>query len=109
MGCNLWAGQEPLDKPRDEFLAQRIVEVRAVTTAIDADGVQIDLSLVMGDLGFDDVWPRRRIFNADGVDIPVASLADIVASKVQANRDKDKLFLATHHEALKQLLDNDID
>jgi hypothetical protein len=34
----------------------------------------------------------------------VARLRDIVASKAQAGRPKDRLFLATHEEALKELM-----
>ena len=53
---------------------------------------------------FDTVWNGRRHFTLDGVDIPVAQLLDIVTSKHAAGRDKDRLFLATHREALEQLL-----
>ena len=38
------------------------------------------------------------------VQIPVARLRDIVASKAAAGRPKDRLFLATHEEALRQLM-----
>jgi hypothetical protein len=38
------------------------------------------------------------------VEIPVARLADIVASKQRAGRDKDRLFLATHADALRDLM-----
>ena len=58
----LWAGRRPLDVPRDEQIARRIVEFRALTTAIGADGLHIDLSLVMGGFAFDDIWQRRRTF-----------------------------------------------
>src|SRR5688572_3374262 len=100
---SLWAGAEPLDQPRDSVVARRIVEFRAVTTAIGDDGLQIDLSLVMAGFNFDEVWPRRRTFVVDGVQIPVARLTDIVQSKANAGREKDRLFLATHAEAIKHL------
>ena len=35
--------------------------------------------------------------------VPVASLKDIVVSKAAAGRPKDRLFLATHEEALREL------
>jgi hypothetical protein len=57
----------------------------------------------MAGFAFDDVWPRRRVFKVEGVEIPVASLKDIVASKAAAGRPKDRLFLATHEEALREL------
>jgi hypothetical protein len=103
-GLDLWAGREPLDIPRDELIAKRIVEFRALTTATGRDGLHIDLSMVMADFTFDDIWTRRRTFTVDGVAVPVASLSDIVDSKAKAGRPKDKLFLATHEEALKHLL-----
>ena len=42
-------------------------------------------------------------FGSDDVDIPVARLADIVTSKAAAGRKKDRLFLATHAEAIRQM------
>src|SRR5882672_7265523 len=39
----LWVGNEPLDSPRDLLLAQRIVEHRALTSAIGDDGLHVDL------------------------------------------------------------------
>jgi hypothetical protein len=50
------------------------------------------------------VWNARREFMIDDVPIPVARLLHIVTSKHAAGRDKDKLFLATHRDALEQLL-----
>ena len=53
---------------------------------------------------FETVWNERREFLIEGVPIPTARLLHIVESKQAAGRDKDKLFLATHLDALKQLL-----
>jgi hypothetical protein len=53
---------------------------------------------------FEDVWSRRRTFAVQGVKVPVASLSDIVASNAAVGRPKDQLFLATHEDALRQLL-----
>ena len=60
--------------------------------------------MVMAGFDFDRVWSSRRTFLVDGVEIPVARLTDIVNSKAKAGREKDRLFLATHAEALRQLL-----
>jgi hypothetical protein len=79
------------------------VERLALTIATDEAGLQIDLSFVMGGFTFDEVWPRRRTFMVERIPIPVARLSDIVISKAQAGRDKDRLFLATHREALEHL------
>jgi hypothetical protein len=97
----------PLDIPRDATLARAVVDRRALTRATDGRGLDVDLTLVMAGFAFDTVWQRRRTFLVDGVEIPVASLADIVASKQRAGRDKDLLFLAIHKEALLKMLDGD--
>ena len=103
-GLSLWAGDEPLDLPRDLQLATAVIERRAGTTASGAEGLEVDLSLVMAGFDFEDTWAGRRSFMVDGVDIPVASLTDIVTSKANVGRPKDRLFLATHEEALRQLM-----
>lgn len=101
--CRLFCGDEPLDIPRDDLVARRIVEFRAVTTAFTVEGIQVDLSLTMAGFQFDDIWRRQRAFVVEGMNVPVAHLADIVASKAKAGRDKDRLFLATHEDALRQM------
>jgi hypothetical protein len=63
----------------------------------------------MGGFGFEEVWSSKRIFAVEGVDIPVASLRQIVESKRQAGRKKDLLFFATHEELLRQLLTKEDD
>lgn len=104
---SLWTGNEPLDVPRDEELARRVVERRALVRATGDDDLEVDLTLVMAGCDFETVWQERRTFLADGVNVPVARLLHIVKSKEMANRDKDRLFLATHEEALRQLLDRE--
>jgi hypothetical protein len=102
-GLALWSGDEPLGEPLDAFLAEHVVSRRALVRASGSD-LLIDLTLVMAGFEFDDVWSRRRTFKVQGVAVPVASLSDIVASKAAAGRPKDQLFLATHEDALRQLL-----
>ena len=97
------AGDEPLGEPLDSFLAEQVVSRRALVRAQGKD-LLIDLTLVMAGFEFEDVWARRRTFKVQGVDVPVAALSDIVASKAAAGRPKDQLFLATHEDALRQLL-----
>ena len=103
-GLELWSGDEPLDRPRDEWLAERLIERRAVTRVTGADDLLVDLTLEMKGFDFDTVWRERREFIIDGVPIPTARLLHIVESKQATGRDKDKLFLATHLDALQQLL-----
>jgi hypothetical protein len=100
----LWSGDEPLDSPRDRWLATRVIDRRAETRAGDRHELQVDLTLTMTGFDFETVWNERRMFVVDGVNIPVARLLHIVESKHAAGRDKDRLFLATHREALKEML-----
>ena len=106
-GLDLWAGDEPLDFPRDRWLAERVIERRAAVKATGPDALHVDLSLVMAGFDFDDVWRERRTFLVGGVELHVARLRDIVQSKRAAGRDKDRLFLATHREALQELLNRE--
>jgi hypothetical protein len=101
-GLELWCGDEPLGGPIDQVLAEQVVASRALVRA-EREGLVIDLSLVMAGFSFEQVWKRRRVFSVDGVGVPVASLKDIVVSKAAAGRPKDRLFLATHEEALREL------
>jgi hypothetical protein len=102
-GLSLWCGTEPLDTPHDRVVADAVVARRTLVRASSAD-LQVDLTLVMAGFDFETVWNERRLFIVDAVEIPVARLAHIVESKAAAGREKDRLFLATHADALRQLL-----
>lgn len=104
LGLKLWLADEPLDRPRDRWLADRMVERRALTRVTGPDELLVDLTLVMKAFDFETVWRERRKFLVEGVELPVARLLHIVQSKHAAGRDKDRLFLATHKDALEQLL-----
>ena len=80
-----------------------------MTRARSGDDLAVDLTLVMNGFDFEAVWSERREFLVDDVEIPVARLLHIVTSKHAAGRDKDKLFLATHREALEQLFKKPLD
>ena len=107
IGLSLQAGGEPLDTPRDRALAAAAVRQRASVRAVGPDELTVDLSLVMTAFEFDAVWDERRVFLVEGEELPVARLSHIIRSKAAANRPKDRLFLATHAEALRQMLDGD--
>ena len=102
-GLELWLGTEPLGHPLDRFLAERVVSRRALVRGESVE-LQIDLALVMEGFEFEKVWRQRRIFKVERVEIPVARLSHIVASKAATGRPKDHLFLATHEDALRSLL-----
>ena len=105
----LWSGNEPLDRPRDGWLAEQVVARRALTRVTGPGDLQVDLTLVMKGFDFEHVWQERRTFVVEGADIPTARLLHIIESKHAAGRDKDKLFLATHRDALEQLLKKSTD
>jgi hypothetical protein len=75
--------------------------------ATDTRGLDVDFTTVMAGFEFAPVFARRRTFLVEGVPIPVARLSDLVASKAAAGREKDRLFLATHAEALRSLTDEE--
>jgi hypothetical protein len=107
VGLELWSGSEPLDSPRDLWLAKQVAAQGMVTRATDRRDLEVDLTLTMKGFDFEVVWTERRVFTVDDVDVPVARLLHIVTSKHAAGRDKDRLFLATHREALQELLDRE--
>lgn len=106
-GFDLRVGREPLDSPRDLWLAERRVLHRALTKAFGPGGLHVVLTLVMGEFEFEPVWTERRTFLDSGTHVQVARLQHIIDSKIAADRPKDQLFLETHKEALRQLLDED--
>ena len=103
-GLELRLTDDPLDRPRDRWLAERIVDRRALTRATGPNELLVDFTLVMKGFDFETVWNERHVFLAEGVEIPTARLLHIVTSKHAAGREKDQLFLATHKDALEQLL-----
>ena len=103
-GLDLYSGNEPLDEPRDPWLAERIVALRALTRANDHAGLLVDLTLVMAGFEFEDVWSERRIFQVGGVPLPVARLQHIIDSKRAVGRKKDLLFVETFAQSLQELL-----
>ena len=106
-GLRLFMGSEPFDETHDGGLAPAVVGRRALTRASDGATTDVELSLVMSGFEFEEVWLARRMFEVEGVAIPVARLSHIVESKARAGREKDRLFLATHREALQHLLSDD--
>jgi hypothetical protein len=103
-GFELWSGSEPLDMPRDLWLAGRVVAQSALTTAQGPDALPTDLTFVMGRLDFEDVWLRRSSCDADTVPADVARLSDIVEAKRHADREKDRTFLTKNRAVLEELL-----
>ena len=107
IGLSLQAGGEPLDEPRDGALGAAVIGRRASVRATGSDGLTVDLSLVMTAFEFEAVWDERRVFLIDGEELPVARLSHIIRSKAATNRPKDRLFVSTHADALRQMLDAD--
>jgi len=51
-GLDLFCGDDPLDLPRDRFLAERIVERRSLVRATDGAGFDVDFALVLCTIDF---------------------------------------------------------
>lgn len=83
------------------------MERRALVRATNNKGFDVDFTMVMAGFDFEPVFAGRRTFLVEGVPIAVARLSDIVASKAAAGREKDRLFLASHAEALRSLMDEE--
>jgi len=103
-GFTLWTGRDPLDSPRDLWLARRVVEFKSLTTARAEDALPTDLTFLMGEFEFEDVWLRRTWAYPDGAGAELARMSDIVESKRQANRDKDRDFLARNRAVIDRIL-----
>ena len=106
-GFRLFMGSEPFDETHDGAFARTVVGRLAFTCASDGAATDVDLSLVISGFDFEEVWSARRSLEVEGVAIPVAKVSHIVASEATAGREKDRLFLATHREALQHLLSDD--
>src|SRR5206468_11609917 len=61
MGLELPCRREPLARPRDRFLAERVVANRALVRATDGAGLDVDLSIVMAGFDFETAWAERRV------------------------------------------------
>ncbi|HTE74149.1 MAG TPA: hypothetical protein VK640_13240 [Actinomycetes bacterium] len=67
----------------------------------------LDISFVpTGTKGFDDLVRDAVAIVVEGVEVTVASLADVVRSKQAADREKDRLTLPTLREILARRLDD---
>ena len=108
LGLSLWGADDPLDASPDVDLARAVVDGCRLTRATTS-AMTINLRLVMTAFAFEPVWEEGRTFLMDGVEIPVARLSHIIRSKAATNREKDRLFLSTHAERLRQMLDGDED
>ena len=104
LGLELTANDQPLERPLDRLLAERVVANAATVRADASTGLQVDLNLLMAGFEFEEVWGERTFFAVGGVRIPVARLEHIVESKRTAGRDKDLLFLKEHRDVLERIL-----
>lgn len=102
-GYRLTAGDEPLVHI-DALILERLLERRITVRAASATGMPIDL--LVDAIGFTYAeWRRtRKIFKVEGVRVPCAGLEQVLESKRQAGRDKDKKLLALYETAYKPLL-----
>ena len=84
----LWLGRPAPERPRDRWLAERVVERRTLTRASGPNALQIDLTLIMAGFDFETVWKERRDFLIEGVPVPTARLAS--HRRIEAGRGTTK-------------------
>jgi hypothetical protein len=67
------------------------------------DRGNLDISFVpSGTRGFDDLWRDVRVLRVRGLDVPVASLADVIRSKEAADRERDRAILPVLRSLLER-------
>jgi hypothetical protein len=101
-GFLLEAGGEPLPEV-DDVLLSGIVRARAAIRA-DRPDARIDLCLEIAGVTFDELWQDHRTFDVEEASVRVGDIGALVASKVAADRPKDRLFLELHKETIEALL-----
>jgi hypothetical protein len=103
-GFELFAGDEPFVVGEgDDTLVRGVVRARARVRAVK-DGVPVDLPLEAAGMEFEACWGRQVRRRLGSVEVRVASLRDIVTSKLVLNRDKDRVFLESFRDRLAQLI-----
>lgn len=103
MGYELEANKEPL-VGIDSWLANKIIEHRAVVTARKMDEMPIDIVLSGGRFLFKEWDKDKRIFTVGGVRVPVGNLSRLIRAKEHSNREKDRKFLELYKIQLKEIL-----
>ncbi len=101
-GYRLSAGGEPLPD-LDALILKRLLERRMTVRSESDAGMPIDV--LVDAIGFTfEQWRRgRTLFKIQGVRVPCAGMMDVVESKRQAGRDKDKKLLSLYETAYKKL------
>ena len=85
--------------PRDATFLSRVSLLNLVTEAGD-----LDLSFTpAGTSGYADLVSNATTVRIHGVDVPVASLEDVIRSKAAANRPKDQRALPTLRQLLEEV------
>lgn len=104
-GYSLEANREPLG-PVDRWLAGKIIQHRATVAARKRPFLTVDVMTEGGGFPYA-AWRRRsRVFREGRFRIRVGDLEDLIRSKKNANRDKDRKFLALYEFQLKDMLES---
>ena len=99
--ARLWTADEPVGIPFDHSVAS-LAEIGVWNLVTDFGRLDVTFQ-PSGTEGYEDLARDAVHLTILGVDIDVASLADVVRSKEAANRDKDRLVLPV----LRRLLDEE--
>ena len=91
---------EPDGIPFDHS-AESLVRVQIWNLVTDRGNVDITF-VPSGTRGYDDLVRDARPITVRGIEVPVASLADVIRSKEAAGRDKDRLVLPVLRRILEE-------
>jgi len=103
MHAKVWTQNEPLGIPFDHSAAS-LADARIWNLVTDYGRLDVTFT-PSGTQGYKDLARDAAHSTVLGVELDVASLADVVRSKEAAGREKDRLVLP----ALRRLLDEDAD
>ncbi len=96
----LSVNDEPLLRV-DALILRRFLEHRVTVRAEKDDSLPFDVLVSAIGYTFDQWWKGRRYFRAGAALIPCGSLDQVLQSKREAGRDKDKKLLALYQATLK--------
>lgn len=102
-GYLLQSNGEPLGSV-DRWLTARIIERQAVVSASREPGLAIDIVLQGGGFSYERWLKGAKNFLVNGVRFKVGAVQDLIAAKENANREKDRTFLAIYKIQLKEMV-----
>lgn len=102
-GFQLETNGEPLIGV-DRWLAQKIIEHRAMVIARKDRMLRIDIVIEGGKIPYEKWNRHKKVFTIAGSKVSVGSLPMLIRAKENSNREKDRAFLKLYKIQLKEIL-----